>query len=87
MNNLKKDFMDENGNINTMIAESDDSEKVSIDGGVTLVGYQHKKDNKFRNTLLGAEIGHKSGGFTSVLGLALVIAVAVFIVLYFVWKF
>lgn len=87
MNNLKKDFIDQDGKTNTMIAESNDSEKVSIDGGFTLVGYKHKKENRFKNTMLGADIGHKSGGFTSIFGLALVIAVMVFIILYFVWKF
>ena len=91
MNNLEKKFIDENGTEKIMIAESNDSEEVRLEGGYTIAGRKMHKENKlteqFKGSLLGADIGHRSGGFSSVLGLALVIAVAVLVVLYFVWKF
>ena len=43
--------------------------------------------NKFKNSLLGADIGVKSSGFSNVAILATIIAIGVLCMMYFLWRF
>ena len=90
MNNLSKSFVDDDGQNETMIASSDDNYQVKL-GKYTLSNHEAKKESrlarKFKGTILGADIGVKSSGFSSIAILATVIALAVLAVLYFIWRF
>ena len=91
MNNLSKKFVDEDGKEATMIASSNDNMNVNLNGGFTIVNHKEVKSNrlarKFKNSILGADIGVKSCGFSTVAILAVVIALAVLLVMYFLWRF
>ena len=90
MNNLSKDFVNDEGQKEKMVASSDDNYQVKLDN-YTISNHKEKKESllakKFKGSILGADIGVKSNGFSSVAILAVVIALAVFAVLYFIWRF
>ena len=91
MNNLSKNFVNEEGNEETVVASSDDNYTVKLDNNYTLSNHNEKKENrlvkKFKGTIFGTDIGVKSGGFSSIAVLATVIALAVALIMYFVWRF
>ena len=91
MNNFSKNFVDEDGQNETVIASSDDNYQVNLNGHYTLSNRKRKKENslvkRFKGTILGADIGVKSSGFSSIAALATVIALAVLAILYFIWRF
>ena len=91
MENLSKSFVNEEGETETIVASSDDNYKVNLDGKYVLSNHEDKKDNKlvqkFKGSFLGADIGVKSRGFSSVAILATVLSLAVLLVLYFCWRF
>ena len=91
MNNLSKNFIDEEGKTETVVARSDDNYQVNLNDNYTLSNHQEKKESrlvkKFKGTIFGADIGVKSSGFLSITGLAAVIAIAVLMVLYFIFRF
>ena len=91
MNNLSKKVVNDEGQEETVIATSNDNYKVNLAGKYTLANHTPKKENKFvkkfKGSLLGADIGVKSNGFSSIAALAIVIAIAALIVMYFIWRF
>ena len=91
MNNLEKDFISDDGSEKKMIAVSNDNEPVKMAKGVTLANHQKKKENalvkRFKGSILGSDVGIKSGGFSSVAGLAIVLVLAALAVMYFLWRF
>ena len=90
MNNLSKTFIDDEGQKETMIANSSDNHQVRL-GNYTLSNHKSNRESKlarkFKSTILGADIGVKSSGFSSIAVLAIVIALAVLAILYFIWRF
>ena len=74
MNNLSKKYVNDEGKEETLIADSSDN-------------YEVKLAKKFKGSILGADIGVKSSGFSSVAILATVIALAAALVMYFIWRF
>lgn len=91
MNELKKNFVNEDGVEETVMASSNDEYRVDLNSNYTLVrkniGESNKFVRKFKSSFLGSDIGIKSTGFTSVAILATVIALAVFVGLYLIWRF
>ena len=91
MNNINKDFTLEDGSVETMIANSSDEYKLQLDKKYVLVNRKKKKESKlvkkFKNSLIGADIGVKSSGFSSIAILAVVVALAAFAIIYFMWRF
>ena len=90
MNNLSKEMNNE-GNNETVIATSNDNYEVKIDKNYKLSNKNANEEShfvkKFKNSIFGTDIGIKSSGFSSVAGLALVIAITVIFVLYLLWRF
>ena len=90
-NNLSKKIINDEGKEETVVATSSDDYDVKLNGNYTLVGKVNKKRSKlaekFKGSILGADIGVKSGGFSTVAILATVIALAVIAALYFIWRF
>ena len=91
MNNLSKNYVNDEGVEETIVATSKDNYNVKLNGNYTISNHNAKKESrlakKFKGTMLGADIGVKSSGFSSVAVLATVIALAVAIILYFIWRF
>lgn len=91
MNNLSKKYVNEQGVEETIIANSDDNYELTLGKNYTLSNHQTKKENrltkKFKGSILGADIGIKSNGFSSIAILAGVIALAAALIMYFIWKF
>ena len=88
---LSKKVINDEGKEETIIMTTDDDTKVNLSGNYTLANHNDVKENKlvkkFKGSILGADIGVKSGGFSSVAILATVIAIAVLLVMYFIWRF
>ena len=74
-----------------IIVTSDDDYSVKMDKNYTLVNHNGKKENKlaekFKNSILGEDIGIKNKGFSSMASLALVVAITVLFILYLLWRF
>ena len=91
MNNITKTYKDEEGREATMIADSTDNYQVNLNRSYSLANRTAPKTNKFadkfKNSILGADIGVKSGGFGTVAILATVIALAALAIIYFMWRF
>lgn len=91
MNNFSKSYMNEEGKKETVVANSQDNYHIKLNGNYKLANHNNKKENKFvkrfKGSLLGTDIGVKSGGFSSIAILATVIAVAVIAIMYFLWRF
>ena len=91
MNNFNKNFVDDEGKNETIIATSNDDYKLNMDKKYTLANHTEKKRSrlaeKFKGSILGADIGVKSSGFSTVAILAIVLALAVIVGMYFLWRF
>ena len=91
MNNFSKSYMNEEGKKETVVANSQDNYHIKLNGNYKLANHNNKKENKFvkkfKGTILGADIGAKSGGFSSIAILATVIAIATIAIMYFLWRF
>ena len=91
MNNISRDFTNDDGSNETMVASSSDEYMLNMDKKYILANRKEKKESKlakkFKGSILGADIGIKSKGFSSVAILATVIALAALAVIYFMWRF
>ena len=91
MNNLSKKYVNDDGVEETVVADSNDNYEVKLDGNYTISNHKEKKESrlakKFKGSILGADIGVKSSGFSSVAILATVIALAAALIMYFIWRF
>lgn len=91
MNNITKKFKNEEGIEETMIISSTDDLKVSLNGRYQLANKMKNSNNKltdkFKNSILGSDIGIRSKGFGSVAILSTIIAVLVLVAMYFMWRF
>ena len=91
MNNLSKKYVDENGTEGTLVASSNDNYTNKLDKKYSLANRTEKNESrlakKFKGSILGTDIGVKSSGFSSIAILATVIAIGVFAILYFIWRF
>lgn len=91
MNNIQKELKNEDGSIETLVISSNDNESLNLRGNYKLANSHIKKESKlaekFKGSILGSDIGVKSGGFSNVAILAAVIALAAIAIMYFVWRF
>lgn len=90
MNNISKSYNTDNGTKETLIANSTDNYPIDLKGTYKLANHNQKKESrivkKFKGSILGADIGVKSEGFTNIAILATVIAIAAIVILYFLWS-
>ena len=91
MNNFQKNIKNEDGTEETLVFTSKDNYTIDTSQKYTLVNHQEKKESKlskkFKNSILGTDIGYKSSGFSNVAILATIIAVGTIFVMYFLWRF
>ena len=91
MNNFQRDIKNEDGTEETLVFTSNDNYKIDTNQKYKLANHQEKKESKltkkFKNTILGTDIGYKSSGFSNIAILATIIAVGTLCVMYFLWRF
>lgn len=91
MGNISRSYKNDDGTEETLIITSNDNNTIDLSKKYRLANHSQKKENKlvkkFKGSILGADIGVKSSGFTSVAILALGIVAAVVLIMYFNWRF
>ena len=91
MNNFQRDIKNEDGTEETLVFTSNDNYKIDTNQKYKLANHQEKKESKltkkFKNSILGTDIGYKSSGFSNIAILATIIAVGTLCVMYFLWRF
>ena len=90
MKNYSKDIINEDGTKETIVITSNDDYTLNMTRNYRLANHQQKKESKFskkfKNSLLGTDIGYKSSGFSHVAILATIIAIGALCVMYIIWK-
>ena len=86
-----KQIINDDGSKATVLISSDDNRELRLNGSYCLANRKTRKENvlvkKFKGSILGADIGFKSSGFTSVAILATIVAVSAILIMYFMWRF
>lgn len=91
MNNISREIKNEDGTSETLSISSEDHYDLKLDKNYVIANHRDKVESKiakkFKSSILGSDIGIKSGGFSSVAILATVISLSAILVMYFMWKF
>ncbi len=91
MNNFERNIKNEDGTEETLIITSNDNHALNLNQTYRLANHNPKKQSKlakkFKNSILGTDIGVKSAGFSNVAILATIIAIGVLCMMYFLWRF
>lgn len=89
--NFERDIKNDDGTEETIIISSNDNRVLKLNQTYKLANQTKKKENKlmkkFKNSILGADIGVKSNGFSNVAILATIIALGSIFVMYLLWRF
>lgn len=91
MNNFQRDIKNDDGTEETIVITSNDNYNLNMNKTYKLANHTQKKESKlarkFKNSILGADIGVRSSGFSNVAILATIIAVGTLLVMYLLWRF
>lgn len=91
MNNYQKNIKNEDGTEETLVITSNDTYTLDLTKTYKLANHSQKKESKlvrkFKNSILGADIGIKSAGFSNIAILATIIAIGTLSIMYFLWRF
>lgn len=91
MNNFQKNIKNEDGTEETIVITSNDSHTLNMNKTYKLANHTPKKESvltkKFKNSILGTDIGVKSSGFSNVAILATIIAIGTLCIMYLLWRF
>ena len=89
MNNYQKDIKNEDGTEETIIITSSDTHTIDLSKTYKLANQkkESKLARKFKNSILGTDIGFKSAGFSNIAILATIIAIGAISIMYFLWRF
>ena len=87
MNRLERDIKNLDGTIDTLVITSNDNVyPLDVNKTYKLANNIQKKENKFisayKNSILGADIGVRSEGFSNIAILSTLIAIGVFCIMY-----
>ena len=89
--NFERDIKNEDGTEETIIISSSDNRVLNLNQTYKLANRREKKESKlaskFKNSILGSDIGVKSSGFSNVAILATIIALGAVFVMYLLWRF
>ena len=90
MNNIQTNLKNEDGSIETLLLTSNDNYVLNMTKTYKLANMPQRKENqftkKFKNSILGAEIGVKAEGFSHIAILSTIIAVGALCVMYIFWR-
>ena len=91
MNNFQRDIKNEDGTEETIVVTSNDNYNLNMNKTYKLANHTPKKENflvkRFKNSILGTDIGIRSSGFSNVAILSTIIAVGALLVMYLLWRF
>ena len=91
MNNFQRNIKNDDGTEETIVVTSNDNHILNMNKTYKLANHTQKKESrlarKFKNSILGADIGVKSSGFSNIAILATIIAVGTLCVMYLLWRF
>lgn len=91
MNTMQSDMRNEDGTIETLLITSNDNTyPLDVTKTYKLANRIQSKENKFvskfKNSILGTEIGVKAEGFSNIAILATIIAIGLFLAMYISWR-
>ena len=90
MNSIEREIKNTDGTRETLVITSSDNYKINLKGTYKLANYRSKKENKFvnrfKNSILGAEIGVRAEGFSNMSILATLIAVGAVCIMYILFR-
>ena len=88
--NIERNMKNPDGTIDTIIiTSSNDSNPLEPNKTYKLVNKQTKQDkiiNKFKNSILGTEVGIKSEGLSNIAILSTIIAISSIMIMYLLWR-
>ena len=88
--NLEKDMKNSDGTIDTLIiTSSNNSNPLEPNKTYKLVNNLSKQDkiiNKFKNSILGTEVGINAEGFSNIALLGAILAISSVITMYILWR-
>ena len=89
MNNYQKDIKNEDGTEETIVITSSDTHTIDLSRTYKLANQKRESKfaRKFKNSILGTDIGFKSAGFSNIAILATIIAIGTLSIMYFLWRF
>ena len=89
--NYQRNIKNEDGTEETIVITSNDNYNLNMNQTYRLANHKTRKESKlakkFKNSILGADIGFKSGGFSNIAILATIIAIGTLCVMYLLWRF
>ena len=80
---MYKEFKNNDGSIDMITISSDDNYEVKLDKTYKLVNPISKKNNGFKNSMFGSDIGIRSRGFSTVILLSMLVAIGSLLIMYF----
>lgn len=90
MKNYSKNIINEDGTEETIVITSNDDYTLNMVKNYSLANHNQKKESKFtrkfKNSILGSDIGYKSNGFSNIAILATLIAIGALCVMYIMWR-
>ena len=89
--NYQTNMKNEDGTEETIVITSTDNRILNLNQTYKLANQTKKKESKlakkFKNSVLGSDIGFSSPGFSNIAILATIIAIGTILVMYFMWRF
>ena len=90
VNNIQKDIINADGTIDTVILTSNDNYNINLPRNYKIANNNLNKGNKFvnkfKNSILGTEIGVKAEGYSNIAILATIVAVGAICLMYILWR-
>lgn len=90
MNGIQTNLKNDDGSVETLLITSNDNYVLNMNKTYKLANHTQKKENKltkaFKNSILGADIGVNTEGFSHVAILSTIVAVGTLCVMYLFWK-
>ena len=88
--NIQTNLKNEDGSIETLLITSNDNCTLNMNKTYKLANIPQRKENqfakKFKNSILGSEIGVKAEGFSHIAILSTIIAVGAICIMYVFWR-
>ena len=90
MKNYSKNIVNEDGTEETIVITSNDDYTLNMVKNYSIANHNQKKESKFtrkfKNSIIGSDIGYKSRGFSNIAILATLIAIGALCVMYIMWR-
>ena len=90
MNNIERNITLGDGSVETLLITSNDNYVLNMNKTYKLANHTQKKESKlsqkFKNSILGADIGVKAEGFSHIAILSTIVAIGTFCIMYLFWR-